>query len=71
MRSGENIPLKHTRGLGTDIAIISSMVFIAQLIISLSIGSLVSWMNTTSAVLYAASGLSICAAVSAMFVMYI
>ncbi|XP_055854045.1 proton-associated sugar transporter A [Episyrphus balteatus] len=71
MRSGESVPLKHTRGLGTDIAIISSMVFIAQLIISLSIGSLVSWLATTSAVLYAASVLSIGAAISAMFVLYI
>lgn len=71
MHCGENVPLKHTRGLGTDIAIISSMVFVAQLIISLSIGTLISWMATTSAVLYAASVLSIGAAVSAMFVLYI
>ncbi|XP_055905348.1 proton-associated sugar transporter A [Eupeodes corollae] len=71
MRSGENVPLKQTRGLGTDIAIISSMVFVAQFIISLSIGSLVAWMATTSAILYAASVLSIGAAVSAMFVLYI
>lgn len=71
MRYGENVPLRQTRGLGTDIAIISSMVFVAQLIISLSIGSLVSWLATTSAVLYAASLLSIGAAISAMFVLYI
>lgn len=71
IKKGENIPLQQSRGLGTDIAIISSMVFIAQLIVSLSIGTLVSWLNSTCAVLYAASGLSLMAAISAFFVLYL
>lgn len=58
------------RGLGTDIAIVGSMLFIAQIVISLSIGFFISLLNTTSAVLYAASGLSILAAWSAMGCVY-
>ncbi|EDV50579.1 proton-associated sugar transporter A [Drosophila erecta] len=71
IKNGETVPLKQARGLGTDVAIISSMVFIAQLIVSLSVGPLVSWMNTTCAVLYASTFLSFLAAIAAMFVLYV
>lgn len=71
IKSGENVPLKNCRGMGTDIAIISSMIFVAQFIISLSLGSLILLVNTTSAVLYAASGFSILAAISAMKILYL
>ncbi|KAH8343525.1 hypothetical protein KR059_011987 [Drosophila kikkawai] len=71
VKNGETVPLKQARGLGTDVAIISSMVFIAQLIVSLSVGPLVSWMDTTCAVLYASTFLSFLAAISAMFVLYV
>lgn len=71
IRDGETIPLKQTRGLGTDVAIISSMVFIAQIIVSLSVGPLVSWMGTTSAILYVSTFLSFLAAIAAMFVLYV
>lgn len=30
MKKGENVPLKKKRGLGTDVAVISSMMFVAQ-----------------------------------------
>lgn len=33
MKKGENVPLKKKRGLGTDVAVISSMMFVAQVII--------------------------------------
>ncbi|XP_055854051.1 proton-associated sugar transporter A-like [Episyrphus balteatus] len=69
--NGKTVPLKQPRGLGTDMAIVSSMLFIAQLSISLGLGSLVSWMGTTRATYYTASGFSVCAAISAMFVLYI
>ncbi|KAH8406923.1 hypothetical protein KR222_011623 [Zaprionus bogoriensis] len=69
--NGETIPLKQARGLGTDVAIISSMVFIAQLIVSLSVGPLVAWMETTCAILYASTFLSFAAAIAAMFVLYV
>ncbi|XP_065368550.1 proton-associated sugar transporter A [Calliphora vicina] len=71
IRNGETVPLKQTRGLGTDVAIISSVVFIAQLIVSLCMGPLVAWMETTCAILYASTFLSALAAISAMFVLYV
>ncbi|KAJ6639966.1 Proton-associated sugar transporter A, partial [Pseudolycoriella hygida] len=37
------------RGLGTDVAIVSSMVFLAQFILSLCMGTIVSWSGTTTA----------------------
>lgn len=71
MHNGESVPLKQARGLGTDVAIISSMVFIAQLVISMSIGPLISWMQTTCAILYASTFLAFFAAISATFVLYV
>ncbi|BFF99106.1 proton-associated sugar transporter A [Drosophila madeirensis] len=71
MRNGETLPLKQARGLGTDVAIISSVVFIAQLIVSVSVGPLVSWMGTTCAVLYASTVMAFLASIAAMFVMYV
>ncbi|KAH8366170.1 hypothetical protein KR093_009914 [Drosophila rubida] len=71
VRNGETVPLKQARGLGTDVAIISSMVFIAQLIVSVSVGPLVAWMETTCAILYASTFLSFAAAIAAMFVLYV
>lgn len=71
VHNGETVPLKQARGLGTDVAIISSMVFIAQLIVSLCVGPLVAWMETTCAILYASTFLSFAAAIAAMFVLYV
>ncbi|XP_055372316.1 proton-associated sugar transporter A-like isoform X2 [Condylostylus longicornis] len=71
VKRGENIQIKQTRGLGTDVAIVSSMLFVAQLTISLSIGTLVSWLDTTAGVLYAASTFSLLSAISAHFVLYL
>uniref|UniRef100_A0A1B0CN46 Regulatory protein zeste n=2 Tax=Lutzomyia longipalpis TaxID=7200 RepID=A0A1B0CN46_LUTLO len=42
------------RGLGTDIAIINSSLFLAQIFVSLIIGALVSLTGSTSAVIYSA-----------------
>uniref|UniRef100_A0A1A9W8E2 Major facilitator superfamily (MFS) profile domain-containing protein n=1 Tax=Glossina brevipalpis TaxID=37001 RepID=A0A1A9W8E2_9MUSC len=71
IHNGEAVPLKQVRGLGTDVAIISSMVFIAQLIVSLCMGPIISWMQTTCAILYASAFLAFIAAISAMFVLYV
>lgn len=59
------------RGLGTDIAIVSSMVFLAQFILSLCMGSIVKWSGTTTAVVSVASFLSFCGAICASKVMYL
>ncbi|XP_058445608.1 proton-associated sugar transporter A-like [Malaya genurostris] len=62
---------KCVRGLGTDIAIVSSMVFLAQFILSICMGSIVSWSGTTTAVCSVAAFLSFCGAISATQVIYL
>ncbi|XP_058826213.1 proton-associated sugar transporter A [Topomyia yanbarensis] len=62
---------KVVRGLGTDVAIVSSMVFLAQFILSICMGSIVSWTGTTTAVVSVAAFLSFCGAISATQVMYL
>uniref|UniRef100_A0A1A9VFU1 Proton-associated sugar transporter A n=1 Tax=Glossina austeni TaxID=7395 RepID=A0A1A9VFU1_GLOAU len=59
------------RGLGTDVAIVSSMVFLAQFILSLCMGTIVSVSGTTTAVVATASFLSFCGAFCATQIMYL
>ncbi|XP_014471690.1 PREDICTED: proton-associated sugar transporter A-like isoform X2 [Dinoponera quadriceps] len=59
------------RGLGTDVAIVSSMVFLAQFLLSCCLGTIVSLSGTTAAVVYIASALAMCGAVSATRIMYL
>ncbi|XP_032597718.1 proton-associated sugar transporter A [Drosophila grimshawi] len=59
------------RGLGTDVAIVSSMVFLAQFILSLCMGVIVKLSGTTTAVISTASFLSFCAALSATKIIYL
>lgn len=59
------------RGLGTDVAIVSSMVFLAQFILSMCMGTIVSCTGTTTAVVSVASFLAFCGAISATQVMYL
>jgi len=58
------------RGIGTDVAIVSAMVFLAQFILSSLMGSLVQFIGSTVAVVICASVLSFCGAVSANFITY-
>jgi len=58
------------RGIGTDIAIVSAMVFLAQFILSSLMGTIVAKAGSTVAVVVCASVLSFCGAVSAQFVTY-
>lgn len=59
------------RGLGTDVAIVSSMVFLAQFLLSICMGTIVSVSKTTTAVVSVASVLAFCGAISATKVMYL
>lgn len=59
------------RGLGTDVAIVSSMVFLAQFILLMCMGTIVSLSKTTTAVVCVASFLSFCGALSATQIMYL
>ncbi|XP_063229088.1 proton-associated sugar transporter A [Bacillus rossius redtenbacheri] len=58
------------RGLGTDVAIVSSMVFLAQFSLSMLMGQVVSAAGSTTAVVAAAALLSLCGALAATRVMY-
>lgn len=68
---GEPVMGTEHRGLGTDVAIVSSMVFLAQFILSLGMGSIIAWTGTTAAVVSVAAVLSLCGAVSATQVLYL
>ncbi len=59
------------RGIGTDVAVVSSMVFLAQLCLSLTMGTFIHLAGSTVVVTVVASFLSICGAVSATQVLYI
>ncbi|XP_037954089.1 proton-associated sugar transporter A [Teleopsis dalmanni] len=59
------------RGLGTDIAMVNSMVFLAQFILSLCMGTIISISGTTTAVITTASFLSFCGAIAAANIMYL
>lgn len=68
---GEAIQSGGVRGLGTDVAIVSSMVFLAQFLLSCCLGTIVSKSGTTTAVVYVASTLAACGAISATQIMYL
>lgn len=71
--SDDNKPItsNQIRGLGTDVSIISSMVFLAQFLLSMGIGSIVNVTGTTTAVIIVASILSLLGAVSASQIIYL
>uniref|UniRef100_A0A023EVH7 Putative sucrose transporter n=1 Tax=Aedes albopictus TaxID=7160 RepID=A0A023EVH7_AEDAL len=58
------------RGLATDIAVVGGMIFVAQIIVSLGIGSLIEALGTTSAVIYTAGVCSFLAALASTQVVY-
>ncbi|XP_014768744.1 solute carrier family 45 member 4 [Octopus bimaculoides] len=62
---------KQVRGLGTDVALISSMVFVAQFLLSSCMGSIIHVSGTTAAVIVAAAVLSLCGALTATQVLYL
>uniref|UniRef100_A0A1B6D576 Proton-associated sugar transporter A n=1 Tax=Clastoptera arizonana TaxID=38151 RepID=A0A1B6D576_9HEMI len=68
---GERLSGTQLRGLGTDVAIVSSMVFLAQFILSICMGYIVSWAETTTAVVTVAAFLSFCGSIAATQVMYL
>jgi len=59
------------RGLGTDLSIVSSMVFVAQFILSFFIGTLIKLIGTKTVVVYAAALFSSCAAISSTKLLYV
>uniref|UniRef100_A0A2M3Z1X8 Putative sucrose transporter n=1 Tax=Anopheles braziliensis TaxID=58242 RepID=A0A2M3Z1X8_9DIPT len=59
------------RGLASDISIIGSMLFVAQIILSVTTGPLVAWTGTTASVIYTASVCSLLAAGCATRIQYL
>ncbi|KAK7080404.1 hypothetical protein SK128_024266 [Halocaridina rubra] len=64
-------PESQVRGLGTDVAIVSSMVFLAQFILSSCMGSIIAAVGSTTAVVCAASILAAFGALTATQVVYL
>ncbi|CAG9136059.1 unnamed protein product [Plutella xylostella] len=59
------------RGLGTDVAVVSSCVFVAQLLVSVIMGFAVKLTGSTAAVVAVAAALAACAAVTANRITYL
>ncbi|KAH9629390.1 hypothetical protein HF086_017122 [Spodoptera exigua] len=59
------------RGIGTDVAVISSCVFVAQLLVSFIMGFAVKAMGSTAAVVAVAATLAAAAAVTATKITYL
>ncbi|KAJ1520730.1 hypothetical protein ONE63_003825 [Megalurothrips usitatus] len=68
---GEAVECTQLRGLGTDVAIVSSMVFLAQFMLSVCMGTLISVVGSTVTVVAVASSLAFCGAIAATRVMYL
>jgi solute carrier family 45 protein 1/2/4 len=62
---------KQVRGLGTDVAIVSSMVFLAQFLLSVAMGTIIYAVSSTTTVIIASSILSCLGAVTATQVTYL
>ena len=64
-------PPHQTRGLGTDVAIVSSMVFLAQITQAVILGHVVTVVGSTTAIIFAASIFAGCGALAATKVLYL
>ncbi|KAI5729099.1 hypothetical protein M8J77_025355 [Diaphorina citri] len=68
---GDPLPSTQIRGLGTDLAIVQAMVFLAQFSLSLCLGTIISLAGTTTVVVVVASSLAFCGALTATKVLYL
>ena len=62
---------RQVRGLGTDIGLVGSALFVAQLLLSAAMGSVVKATGTTAVVMATAAVLSAAGALSATRVVYL
>ncbi|XP_053676382.1 membrane-associated transporter protein-like [Anopheles nili] len=69
-KPGAEAKQERKRGLATDIAVVGGMIFIAQIIVAVGMGSLITYFGTTAVVVYSASICSLLASVSASQVVY-
>ncbi|XP_058829020.1 proton-associated sugar transporter A-like [Topomyia yanbarensis] len=71
MVGGRYVPCTQNRGFGADVSTLSSMLFLAQIITSLAIGSIIDAIGATTIVIYSASLFSCLAAISATRIVFL
>uniref|UniRef100_A0A182MIY6 Uncharacterized protein n=1 Tax=Anopheles culicifacies TaxID=139723 RepID=A0A182MIY6_9DIPT len=70
VKDGKCVPNTTKRGFGADVSMMSSMLFLAQLIISLAIGSIIDAVESNVVVIFSASIFSLIAALFASQIVY-
>ncbi|XP_053669724.1 proton-associated sugar transporter A-like [Anopheles nili] len=70
VKDGKCVPNTTKRGFGADVSLMSNMLFLAQLIISLAIGSIIDAVESNVVVIFSASIFSLIAAFSASQIVY-
>lgn len=69
-KQGVQITSTQIRGVGTDVSILHSMIFVGQIIVSLTSGPLISLIQSVRAVIYAAGVFACLSALSATQIVY-
>lgn len=69
-KKGVQIDSTQVRGVGTDVSILHSMIFIGQIIVSLTSGPLISLIHSVRAVIYAAGLFACLSAITATQIVY-
>lgn len=67
---GKDVESTQIRGVGTDVSILHSMIFVGQIIVSISSGPLISLINSVRAVIYAAGFFAGLSAIVASQIVY-
>ncbi|XP_053676371.1 proton-associated sugar transporter A-like [Anopheles nili] len=70
MEAGKCVEAEEPRGFGADVSMMSSVLCLAQLIVSLAMGALIDAAGTTAVITFTASACTLLAAVSALAVLY-
>ncbi|XKL66956.1 hypothetical protein PGB90_010376 [Kerria lacca] len=68
---GDTVPQNQIRGLGTDVSVIGSCVFIAQFLLSVAMGIITQYFTTSTVVIISGSILAMCAFLVSTRVMYL
>lgn len=69
-KNGEAVTSTQIRGLGTDVSILHSMIFVGQMIVSFTSGPLINLISSVQAVIYAAGAFAALSAISATQIVY-
>lgn len=69
-KKGQQIESTQIRGVGTDVSILHSMIFVGQIIVSLTSGPLIALIDSVRAVIYAAGIFACVSAVAASRIVY-